>query len=271
MAVCHRFGLLLLALLWACAALGQSKLERGKRTIDEALAALGGERFLAMQDRTESGRAYSFFREELSGLSKATIYTRYLTRPSPPAADEIYLRERQSFGNNEDRGAVLFTEGQGYQITFRGARPLPEERVERFRESTLQNIFYILRQRLGEPGLLFEHRASELFEFRPVEVVDIVDAENRVVTVFLERSTKLPARQVFYRRDPKTRERIEEVTVYGKYRDVGGGVQWPYAIQRFRAGEKLFEMYADTVTVNDDLSDNLFLLPADMKILKPLR
>ena len=249
----------------------RAQAERGKQIIDEALAALGGPRFLAMEDRTETGRAYSFFREELSGLSRATIYTRYLTRPAGPPTGQVYVRERQSFGKEEDRGAVLFTDGQGYQITFRGARPLPPEILERYRETTLHNIFYILRQRLGEPGLIFERRAAEFFENRPVEVVDIIDADNRTVTVYFEASSKLPVRQVFYRRDPKTRERIEEVAVYGKYRDVGGGVQWPYAIQRFRAGEKIFEMYADSVSINRGLADNLFLLPADMKILKPLR
>jgi hypothetical protein len=261
----------LLALLWTCAALPQGRQERGKRLIDEALAALGGERFLSMQDRLESGRAFSFFREALSGLSKATISTRYLTRPTPPAPGGPYLRERQSFGNNEDRGAVLFTDGQGYQITFRGARPLPSETLERFRDSTLHNVFYILRQRLGEPGLIFEQSGSEIFENRPVDVVDIIDADNRTVTVYLEKSTRLPVRQVFYRRDPQTRERLEEVAIFGKYRDVGGGVQWPYTIQRFRRGEKIFELYSDSVAVNRGLSDNLFLLPADMKILKPLR
>jgi len=260
-----------LVVCWACAALPQTKEERGKRVVDEALAALGGERFLAMQDRTESGRAYSFFREELSGLSRATIYTRYLTPPAGQAAGEVYVRERQSFGKEENRGAVLFTEGQGYQITFRGARPLAAEMIERYRESTLHNIFYLLRQRLGEPGLVFEYRSSEIFENRPVDVVDLIDGANRTVTVYFEQSTKLPVRQVFYRRDPKTRERIEEVAIYGKYRDVGDGVQWPYAIQRYRAGEKVFEMYSETVAINRGLADNLFLLPADMKILKPLR
>jgi hypothetical protein len=259
-------------MLGVCGGLGQSQQERGKRVIDEALAALGGERFLAMQDRTESGRAFSFFHERLSGLTKAAISTRYLTRPSGAAAgEELYVRERQSFGNNEDRGAVLFTEGKGYQVTFRGARPLPSETVERYRDSTLHNVFYILRQRLGEPGLLFEYRGSEVFDNRPVSVVDIIDAENRTVTVSFEQSTKLPVRQVFYRRDPTTRERIEEETIYGKYRDVGGGVQWPFTIQRSRAGEKIFEMYSDTVAINRGLADNLFLLPADMKILKPVR
>lgn len=262
---------LLLTLMWGCAALGQSRQELGRRVIDEALAALGGQRFLSVEDRVESGRAYSFFREELSGLSRATIYTRYLTRPSPAKPGEVYVRERQSFGRDEDRGAVLFTDDQGYQITFRGARPLPPETLARFRESTLQNVFYILRQRLGEPGLIFEHGGSEIFENRPVDVVDIIDAENRTVTVYFQKSSRLPVRQVFYRRDPKTRERIEEVAIYGKYRDAGGGVQWPLTIQRFRRGEKIFELYSETVAINSGLSDNLFLLPADMKILKPLR
>jgi hypothetical protein len=101
--------------------------------------------------------------------------------------------------------------------------------------------------------------------------VDILDADNRKVTVLFQRSSKLPMRQVFYRRDPQTRERIEEVAIFSKYRDVGGGVQWPYAIQRTRNREKIFELYSDSVAINQNLADNQFLLPAEMKILKPLK
>jgi capsule polysaccharide export protein KpsE/RkpR len=79
--------------------------------------------------------------------------------------------------------------------------------------------------------------------------------------------THLPAKQVTYRRDPQTKDRVAEVTRYSKYRDVGG-VQWPYDIQRERDGEKIYQMYSDSVVVNKDLTDNLFTLPADMKILK---
>ena len=65
---------------------GQSAQDKGKRVIDDALAALGGDRFLAMKDRVEAGRAYSFYREELRGLAKAKLYTRYLIRPEPPVS-----------------------------------------------------------------------------------------------------------------------------------------------------------------------------------------
>ncbi len=52
--------------------------QRGRRVVNEALQALGGKQYLAMEDRVESGRAYSFYRQELQGLSIITIYTRYL-------------------------------------------------------------------------------------------------------------------------------------------------------------------------------------------------
>ena len=44
---------------------------RGKKVIDDAITALGGQKFLSMQDRVEKGRAYSFFHDELSGLAVA--------------------------------------------------------------------------------------------------------------------------------------------------------------------------------------------------------
>jgi hypothetical protein len=85
------------------AAAAETAQQRGKRVVEEALQAMGGNAFLAMQDRVESGRAYSFYREKLEGLSIAKIYTRYLT----PVPGKISVRERQNFGKDEYAG-VLF-------------------------------------------------------------------------------------------------------------------------------------------------------------------
>jgi hypothetical protein len=241
--------------------------ERGKRVIDQAVAALGGDRFLNMQDRVESGRAYSFYREQLSGLSFAKIYTRYLTRPEPPVPAFFGIREREAFGKKED-SAVLLTETEGFNVTFRGAYPLDQDQYDRFRESTLRNIFYILRQRLGEPGLVFESRGTGVVDNQPVEIVDITDNDNRVITVYFHASTKLPVRQVTVRRDPQTNQPIEEISLYNKYRDVSG-VMWPYEIERERNGEKIFEIFSDSVAINKGLADNLFTLPANKKIMGP--
>jgi len=261
-----KWGTVLLAL---CAVAGQAETahERGKRVIHEVLQTLGGDAFLRMEDRVESGRAYSFFRDELAGLSVARLYTRYLTRPEPPAPGNIYVRERQSFGKKDETSAVLFTENAAWEITFRGARPLQDQRYANYKDSTQRNIFYILRQRLGEPGLEFYSKGTDFLQNRPVEIVDITDAANVTVTVYIDQLSKLPVRQVFRRRNEQFKDFDTEETVFAKYRDVGGGVKWPFDVRRDRNGEKVFEMFADSVEINKNLTDDRFTLPANLKLL----
>jgi hypothetical protein len=255
-----RFAVLFLC---AVAAFAQSRQERGKQVVNEALAALGGDKFLAVKNRVETGRAYSFYRDELTGLARAKIYTRYFDKaPSGTLAQ----RERQAFGKDEDQ-IILFLPENAYQITYRGARPLQTQRFRRYVDSARRNIFYILRNRLNEPGLVLESQGTTVWQNTPVEIVDIIDADNNVVTVYFHHTTKLPVRQLFFRRDPKTKERDEEVSIFSKYRDVGGGVQWPFAIMAERNGEKLFELYSESVEINQGLADDLFALPGGMKVL----
>lgn len=237
----------------------QSKTERGKQILEEVVEGLGGDRFRRMRDRVEQGRVYSFYRERLSGRSLAKIYTRYLTRPEPPRADFFGLREREAFGKNEDNG-VIFTEDNAWEFSFRGSKPMDQALQDRFRDSTRRNIFYILRQRLGEPGLEIQFQRTDVFDNQPVEILEIADGENRSVTVYLNRSTKLPVRQIYYRRDPQTRDRIEEVTIFSRYREVGG-IQWPHSNERNRNGEKIFEIFSESVQMNVNLQDTLFSPP----------
>jgi hypothetical protein len=248
----------------------ETRQERGKRVVNEALQALGGDAYLHMEDRVEMGRAYSFYRAELTGLSVAKIYTRYVT----VAPGQLGVRERDSFGKVDVRAsdlkesnAILFNENGAWEITFRGARPLDDTRYANYKDSNLRNILYILRQRLKEPGMAFYSQGSDFWENRPVEIVDITDADNLTVTVQFDQATKLPVRQVFRRRNEEYKDFDTEVTVFAKYRDVGGGVKWPSTIERQRNGEKIFQLYSDSVQVNQNLTDNLFTLPGDVKIL----
>jgi len=236
--------------------------ERGKRVVYEAVQALGGDAFLHMADRVESGRAYSFYRQQISGLSVAKIYTRYLA-PVPGAAA---VSERQAFGAKEDNW-VLLTPNGAWDVTYRGARPLDDQTYARYKETTLRNVLYILRQRLSEPGLAFYSQGTDLFEFHPVEIVDITDSREVTVTVYFDQRSKLPVHQTSRRRNEQFKDFDTEVTNYGLYRDVGHGVKWPFNIRRERNGEKIFEMFSDDVQINKDLTDDLFTLAGNVKIL----
>ena len=106
------FFLLACGVLTNAAPPAETAAERGKRVVYEALQALGGDAFLHMNDRIESGRAYSFYRERVSGLSAARIYTRYLE----PVPGQVEVRERENFGLKED-SSILLTETGGWEIT----------------------------------------------------------------------------------------------------------------------------------------------------------
>lgn len=258
---------LLVAGLAAFGARAETNQQKGKRIIDEALAALGGQAYLNMQNRVESGRIYGFYNEKLSGMTVDSLYTSYPPRPDPPPSAFFGVRVRDARMKKQD-DVILYTDATGYEITFRGARPLADTIIQQFKVATMHNIFYILRQRLGEPGLIFDSRGSDFFDNRPIEIVDITDANNDTVTVYFDQQTKLPTRQLYNRRDPIDNTKLEEVTIYNKYRDVGGGVMWPFTLRRERNGEKVFEMYSETVVINQDLKDSLFTLPPGLKILK---
>jgi hypothetical protein len=107
----------------------------------------------------------------------------------------------------------------------------------------------------------------DMYENRPVEIVDITDAANLTVTVYFDQLTKLPTRQSFKRRNTQYKDFDTEVTVFSNFRDVGGGVKWPGATVRERNGDKILEIYSDSIVINHGLKDDLFALPGNLKIL----
>ena len=117
----------------------------------------------------------------------------------------------------------------------------------------------------------FYSQGGDMYENRPVEIVDITDSEGLTVTVYFSASDKLPVRQLFKRRNEQYKDFDKEETIFAKYRDVGGGVKWPFTIRRFRNGEKLFELYSESVQINRNLTDDLFTLSSKTPILKPER
>ncbi len=241
--------------------------KRGRELIDQCIQALGGPNFLHMQDRLESGRAYSFYRERLSGLSVAHLYTRYATPPAQPPVSFYGLYEKQAFGKKQDTSVLFVPEG-AYEVTFRGVRPLPDDSVVKHRESVVTNFLYILRQRQNEPGLTFESRGVEVVENKRVETVEVYDNADRKITVYLGIDNKLPVMQRYLRLDPVYKERVEEIMRFSKYHDAGGGVMWPLDFQRERDGEKVYQMFSDAVSVGNHFDAAIFALPRGMEMLK---
>jgi hypothetical protein len=237
---------------------------KGKQVVDEAVKALGGERFLNMHSRHTNARLYSFFHDKMSGYDIANIYTQYRDEKG---AKGLQVREREVLGKKQDY-SYLFLEEQGFDITFRGARPLADDRWESYARTAGNDILYLLRYRYDEPGMEFDYVGNQVFITNHVEVVDITDAKGKTVRVYFDFNSKLPVRQSFQWLDPETREHNDEITEFDKWRDAGNGIMWPFTIERERNGYKVYQIFANKVEANAELPANIFELPKGAEILK---
>ena len=238
--------------------------DKGRQVIDQTVQALGGDAFLQMKTRTASGRIYSFFHDRTSGADVARIYIAY--DPIAPAKG-LALREREVLGKKQDY-SYLFLSDQAFDITFRGARPIPDEDWDRYARTTSNDILYLLRFHRNDPGRQYDYIGSEVYLSMHVEVVDIVDQTGQVVRVYIDHNTMLPVRVTFNWLDPTTKEHFDEETNLSKWRNAGNGVMWPFTIERQRNGYKVFQMFADKVEIDPELPATIFDLPAGAKVLK---
>ncbi|MCW5962922.1 MAG: hypothetical protein KIT83_02700 [Bryobacterales bacterium] len=236
---------------------------KAEAILAETVAALGGDRFLNVQAVEESGRAYSFRRGRLSGLAVIRQVTRYPDPEQSPAGAPAIM-ERQYLGKKEELSSLILYD-RGFEITYRGYTPMDEETTARIRESRMHNFLYVARQRLPREKYVVEYIGTRLLRNQQLVGIRLVDPEYRVTELWVHQSTKLPVRQEFVRRDPKSNLPIEEITEWDKFRDAGGGVLWPQYVLRESRGEKAFEMFTESVTLNPTIPESVFQLPSPAK------
>ena len=137
-----------------------------------------------------------------------------------PNGNDLAVKERQVLGKKQDY-SVLYLPDQAFDITFRGARPIEDESWQRYDRATRNDIRYILRYRMKEPGIDFDYVGSDVLLSTHVEIVDISNAEDLSIRVYFDHNTMLPIRQVFNWMDPKTRERNEDITFFRQVEKCG--------------------------------------------------
>jgi hypothetical protein len=237
---------------------------QGRQMIDKAIAALGDSSFTHLRTVTTYGRIYGFFHDQLSGLDIARTYREF---DDVLPAKGLGVKERQVLGKKQDYG-YLYLPDQAFDLTFRGARPIPDENWEKYKRATQNDILYILRFRMKEPGLQFDYVGSDVLISNHVEIVDVSDANDLVIRVYFDHNTMLPIKQTYSWLDPATHERNDEVTIYDKWRNAGFGVMWPFSIERQRNGYKTYQSFCESVEVDKALPAKIFDLPEGSKILK---
>lgn len=226
---------------------GQGNQQKARTVIDDMIKALGGQAYLNTQDYYAESRAGSFHNETLVGSG---LYYRYWKWPDK---DRIEITKQRDI-------VQLYIGDQAYEITYKGIHPQDPQKDEKLRQALIRrhyNLEVVLRQWLNEPGILLLDEGPGVSEGHLGEKITIINSKNESVTLLVDPITHLPLEKRFSTRDPRYRDRDEEITIYGDWKVIQG-VNTPRMTVIKRNGETISQQIILNMTYNNHPSDSLF-------------
>ena len=234
---------------------GADNPERGRKLLDAMVTALGGDAWLNRVDWKFEGKAGTF----------------YKSAPNPYVAQfEEYYRA-QPFGErvvivsklgvfipttHRDVAEVWNNEG-GWEVTFRGKKPLPKDDVADFERRRAHALDVVIKDWLHQPGVLVTYEGTDMVGRRLADKVGVLTAGNDAVTLELDESTHLPLSRTFQWRNATYKDYDTDVEQYDDYHAVQG-VMTPLTITRLHNGDMVSQHFLDHATYNLQLAPDLF-------------
>lgn len=225
----------------------QSNQQKARAVIDQMIAALGGQAYLNLQDSYSEGR-YGRFHNEV--MVASNVFFRYWKWP-----------DQERYEVTEQRDVVyLFLGDKEYEVIYRGSTEMNPQKDENVRQALLRRrhtLNIVLRTWLSAPGTILLDEGPTVAESRMAEKVTVINANNDAVTLLVSTDNHLPVEKIFSVRDPQSRERDEEVEIYGNWRMVQG-INTPYSIQIKRNGELVRTESLSNIAFNTHPPDSYF-------------
>jgi hypothetical protein len=227
-----------------------------QRLFKEAIAAMGGETYLAVKDMVSEGQYFMFNRDgDSSGLIKFSDYTKLPDKSRFELGNNKNEMEISVF--NLERNEGWIKEGQ------KETRPAKPQEMKDFKDSANHSLDNIFHFRYKDPQ-------TKLFYLGPgdgldvtLELVKIIDPENDEIILYFDRETKLPFKVESRRLNDKgVRQRLVEE--YSQWHAIQG-VNVPLRIDSFINGRKASQQFITKIAFNNHLQDEFFSKPVPLK------
>ena len=106
---------------------------------------------------------------------------------------------------------------------------------------------------MAETQTTIQYIGSEILDFNRADVIEIRDPQKNRITLFIDRTTKLPKKMQVRRVD----EKITREEHYDNWHTFQG-ILTPLFLGRFSDGDKTMEIRLDSAVYNSSLPDTLF-------------
>src|SRR5579871_1557709 len=223
----------------------QDNSAKAKAIIEQAIQALGGQTYLTLRDREQQGRGYSFHHGRPSG--GGDVFWTFAEFPDKERVE--YTKERDI--------ARVFVGNKGYEITYKGPRPVDEKDLVDYLRQRQFSLDTVLRTWVNDPGVVMLYEGNAIAAQHPALQVTLINSKNESVTLYFDVDNHLPVKKSFEWRDPVDRQKNLEEEIYENYRAVSG-VMAPFNVTRYFNGDMASQRFLNSVTINQGLDQAMF-------------
>jgi hypothetical protein len=230
--------------------------QQARAVLDAMVQALGGDNWLHMKNQMRKGHVASFFQGQPN--VGTTLFWEYHAWPD---------HDRVEYTKHRDV-VQLFIGRQGWEVTYRGRKALPQEQVDEYLRRRDHSIETAVKLWMKDPRTILVYEGQHLAARHLADQVTLISPENEAVTILTDVQTHLPLRRSFEWRDPVYKDKNLDAEEYDDYHLVDG-FPTPFTITRFKNDEMISQRYLDAAVYNQNLDEEFWsVIMAEKKIRK---
>lgn len=229
--------------------------KKARAALDAMVQALGGDRWLNLQNSYIEGRTSGFYQGKPTGAI-GDFYSWHVF----PDKDRVELTKKRNVVD-------IFTGNEAWEITYRGKRAIPKDEQDGFFRRRDHSIEVAVKVWMKDPKTILLWDGQSLAERHLADQVTLISSSNDSITIQMDAETHLPLRRTFEWRDPLYKDKNEEAEEYDDYHTVDG-IPTPFTISRFHNGDETSLRFVYKAAYNVPLPPNAFDVDATTAKIK---
>ncbi|PYU98431.1 MAG: hypothetical protein DMG26_18720 [Acidobacteria bacterium] len=225
---------------------------KAQELLDKVIQAMGGPAFLHFKTLTTHGRAFSISNEETTGLAPYDSFVEY--------------PDKRRFSYGKKKPVILINNGDSaWELDRYGVILQPPEQVRRWKITNRYSLENLLRLRIREPGILIQMGGVDFVDNLPARVVEIVDASQVHIKLYVNRVSLRPVRVTYQVLNPQSQEQDEYADDYSDYQVIQG-IATPMHIGRFVNDERVAEIFRSSARYDESYPPSYFSQPSGQSV-----
>ena len=230
-----------------------SQLARAK--LQAMLSALGGQRWLSLQNVYTYGRTSGFYQGKPTGAIED-----YYAWRTPSGQERIE-------GGKKHDDIEIFSGNDCWSATYLGKKPLPKDLCQDYLRRRDHSIDVALRVWMNDPKTILIDDGQSLSERHLTDDVTLINADNDSITIQMDAETHLPRSCTFEWRDPIYHDKDTDREEYDNYHLIDG-FPTPFSVTRFHNGDISNQRYLYKAGYNVALPPDAFDINASAARVK---